>query len=328
MKVLVVGGAGYIGSHAVFELIRAGHEVVIYDNLSTGYREMIHPDARFYLGDTLNPDQFDDVFRVECAEKPFDAVMHFAAKLVVPESVTQPLTYYHNNVEGVRVMLETMMKHNVKHVIFSSTAAVYGEADGVCHEDDECKPINPYGASKLAAEDMIRWVCRAHDMTWGIFRYFNVAGADDSLKIGLYKDQITHLIPVTLQAALGIRESMTIFGTDYPTPDGSCIRDYIHVTDLVQAHILGAQHLVDGKKSFTINLGSGTGYSVREVVEATQKIIDVPFVEGPRRDGDPAALTADPSRAYEILGWKATRTLDEMIASDLAYRKARQERLG
>lgn len=327
MKVLVVGGAGYIGSHAVMELIRDGHEVVIYDNLSTGYEMLIHEEATFYLGDTLDPVQFDHMFRVETQKKPFDAVMHFAAKLVVPESLEQPLEYYHNNVEGVRVMLELMVKYNVKHVIFSSTAAVYGEPEiGICDEKSPLDPINPYGASKAAAEQLIKWVCNAYNMTYCIFRYFNVAGADSSLKIGLYHDQLTHLIPVTLQAALGIRDKMYIFGSDYPTPDGTCIRDYVHVTDLAQAHVLGAQYLVDGGDSLICNLGTGSGYSVQEIVSAVQEIIPVPHEVAPRRGGDPAQLIANPSRAQEVLGWKATHSLHEIIASDLAFRKQLMEK--
>lgn len=327
MKALVVGGAGYIGSHAVYELIRAGHEVVIYDNLSTGHEMLIHPDATFYLGDTLDAAQFDNVFRVECSKKPFDVVMHFAAKLVVPESMEQPLEYYQNNVEGVRIMLATMKNYNIKNVVFSSTAAVYGEPEnGVCTEDMPLAPINPYGASKRAAEELIQWVCQAYDMNYCIFRYFNVAGADKSLKIGLYHDQITHLIPIAIQTALGMRKEMYIFGDDYDTPDGTCIRDYIHVTDLAQAHILGAQYLIDNHKSLIANLGTGTGFSVKEIVEAAQKIAPVTCKMADRRPGDPALLIADPARAKAVLGWEPKYTLDEIIASDYAFRKALMEK--
>lgn len=322
MKVLVVGGAGYIGSHAVYELIRAGHEAVIYDNLSTGFESLVHKDATFYLGDTLDATQFANVFRIECAKRPFDVVMHFAAKLIVPESMEQPLEYYHNNVEGVRVMLETMRAFGIKNVIFSSTAAVYGEPEeGVCTERTPLNPINPYGASKRAAEELIRWTCQAHNMKHCIFRYFNVAGADSSLEIGLRYDRITHLIPVTIQTALGIRERMTIFGQDYPTVDGTCVRDYVHVTDLVRAHIMGAEHLLSGGESITCNLGTGTGFSVKQIVEAVQKHLPVNHVYGPRRPGDPGLLVADPTRAKEVLGWEPRFGLDEIIASDLAFRQ-------
>ena len=246
MKVCVIGGAGYIGSHTVYELIDDHHEVVVIDNLSTGEREAVHPDAKFYLGDITNFEQLDDIFQQECDVKPFDAVMHFAAKIVVPESVEKPLEYYHNNVEGVRVMLAVMTKHNIKNVIFSSTAAVYGQPQkGICQEEDETKPINPYGETKLASEKMIQWVANAYDMNYCIFRYFNVAGAHDSLKIGLNRDNLTHIIPITVQTALKVRESMNIFGDDYDTEDGTCVRDYIHVSDLAYAHVLGMKYIVN-----------------------------------------------------------------------------------
>jgi UDP-glucose 4-epimerase len=240
MKVLVIGGAGYIGSHVVYELIKDNHEVVVVDNLSTGLREMIHKDAKFYLGDITDKRQLTDIFKAECGIKPFDVVMHFAAKLIVPESVEKPLEYYYNNVEGVRIMLEVMTEFNIKNVVFSSTAAVYGNPiKPVCEEEDPTLPINPYGASKLASEEMIKWVCKRYNMNYCIFRYFNVAGADESLEIGLKKDNLTHLIPVTIQTALGIREKMQVFGNDYNTKDGTCIRDYIHVSDLAIAPYFG-----------------------------------------------------------------------------------------
>ena len=250
MKVCVIGGAGYIGSHTVYELIRDGHEVVVIDNLSTGRKEMVHKDAKFYLGDITREAELSEIFKKECDIKPFDVVMHFAAKLIVPESVEQPLEYYYNNVEGVRIMLSVMKDFNIKNVVFSSTAAVYGEPEkDICEENDKTNPINPYGETKLTSEKLIKWVCKRYNMNYCIFRYFNVAGADESLEIGLNKDNLTHIIPVTVQTALGIRDKMVVFGNDYDTKDGTCVRDYIHVSDLAYAHVLGAKYLVENNKS-------------------------------------------------------------------------------
>ncbi len=320
-----MGGAGYIGSHAVYEMVRAGHEVVVMDNLSTGSRDMVHPDARFRAGDIRVHGDLRQVFIAEQRPDapPFDVVLHFAAKLVVPESMTQPLEYYHNNVEGVRLMLATMVDYNVRNVVFSSTAAVYGNpvGDGTCIEDTPANPINPYGASKLAAENLIRWVSEAHDMNYCIFRYFNVAGADASLEIGLLKDHLTHLIPVALQAGLGLRASMTVLGNDYPTPDGTCVRDYIHVTDLAKAHVLGAEYLLESQTSLLANLGSGTGFSVTQVLAEAEKHIHVPHSYGERRPGDPAKLVASNEVARTVLGWEPTLDLGDMISSDLAFRR-------
>lgn len=322
MKVLVVGGAGYIGSHAVMELIRAGHEVIIYDNLSTGYEMLLHPQARFYLGDILDAKQLDTMLSHEQARGPIDVLINFAAKLIVPESLEQPLEYFHNNTEGVRTLLEAMCKHGIKHIVFSSTAAVYGQGSKEpCHEDMPLDPINPYGASKRACEDIIKWVSKRYDITYCIFRYFNVAGADSSLKIGLYHDQITHLIPVIMQTALGIREKFVVYGDDYKTFDGSCVRDYIHVSDLARAHVMGAEYLVSGKPSLIANLGSGTGYSVKEVLNEALKICDISYEYGPRRPGDPDILIADTQRAKNILGFSPKLDLHDMLASDLAFRK-------
>jgi len=324
MKVLVAGGAGYIGSHAVYELIRAGHEAVVFDNLSTGRRDAVHPCARFFEGDIRDKQALSACIQTEVKTTgaPFDVAMHFAAKLIVPESVTQPLAYYENNVEGLRTMLEALVDNGVRNIVFSSTAAVYGEPTGAaCSEDDYTVPINPYGETKLADERMIKWVCAAHDMNYCILRYFNVAGADASLEIGLDKDQLTHLIPLIMQTALGLREKLSIFGDDYDTPDGTCIRDYIHVTDLAKAHILGAQYLVDNKASLLVNLGSGKGFSVTEVVNAAKELFDFSYEYTTRRPGDPAKLTADISRARALLGWEPELDLRSMLESDYAYRK-------
>ena len=322
MKVLVIGGAGYIGSHAVYELIRDGNEVVVMDNLSTGDRSFVHKDAKFYLGDITKKEDLTKIFDEECAIKPFDVVMHFAAKLIVPESVKKPLEYYYNNVEGVRLMLETMVEHNIKNVVFSSTAAVYGNPiKHVCEEEDITVPINPYGASKLASEYMIKWVCNAHNMNYCIFRYFNVAGADKSLEIGLKKDNLTHLIPITVQTALGIRDKMIVFGDDYDTVDGTCVRDYIHVSDLAHAHVLGAKYILNNNESILLNLGSNEGYSVKQIIDEVCKYAKVNYEVGPRREGDPAKLIASNSKAKEVLGWSPKYNLQDIIKSDIEYRK-------
>jgi UDP-glucose 4-epimerase len=317
MRVLVVGGAGYIGSHTVYELIKDHQEVIILDNLSSGYMDLVHPEAKFYQGDIRLKADVVNVFKKE----KIDVVMHFAAKIIVPESVQIPLEYYYNNVEGVRVLLEVMNEFNVKKFVFSSTAAVYGEASGVCQEDMVTKPINPYGETKLACEKMISWVANAHDFKYVVFRYFNVAGADKSLKIGLMKDQLTHLIPVAIQGIIGIRDHLTIYGNDYPTKDGTCIRDYIHVSDLAYAHVLGAHYLFDGGKSETINLGSSTGYTVLEVAQAVNDIAPLKVVIGPRRDGDPAELIASNEKARRILKWVPKYSLKDIVLSDYNYRK-------
>jgi UDP-glucose 4-epimerase len=321
MKLLVVGGAGYIGSHTVYELIRDGQDVVVVDNLSSGYRRLVHQDAAFYEADIRDYEAMGRIF----AQEKVDLVMHFAAKIVVPESVRDPLDYYSNNVEGVRVLLSVMRDYGVKRIVFSSTAAVYGEAKGTCYEDGETKPINPYGETKRACEKMIEWSSQAYDMSYCIFRYFNVAGADETLEIGLIKDQLTHLIPVAIQAALGKREQLMIYGKDYDTEDGTCVRDYIHVTDLAIAHVKGAHYLIEGGSSKIMNLGSGSGYSVLEVAQAVEKIIDLDYAFGPRRPGDPAILIASNDRAKAILGWEPQRTLTDMIRSDLAFRKKESE---
>ena len=317
MRVLVVGGAGYIGSHTVYELIRAKHEVIVFDNLSTGHESFVPKGVSFYQGDITKKNELNDVF---CKEK-IDAVMHFAAKIVVPESVKEPLAYYYNNVEGVRVLLETMKDHGVKRFIFSSTAAVYGEANGVCHEDDVTQPINPYGETKLAVEKMTKWVAEACDMHYVIFRYFNVAGADKTLEIGYKVDKPTHLIPIANEAALGIRDHLDIYGTDYETRDGTCIRDYVHVTDLAQAHVLGIEYLNQGGQSMTMNLGSNQGFSIMEVVKTLESITPVKYQFANRRPGDPAILIASNDVAKKVLGWSPKLSLADMIRSDLEYHR-------
>jgi len=317
MRVLVVGGAGYIGSHTVYELKRAGHDVDVLDNLSTGHEEFVPKGVKLYLGDITKSADVEAVFEKE----KYDVVMHFAAKIVVPESVEKPLDYYYNNVEGVRVLLESVVKHGVKNFVFSSTAAVYGDAKGVCHENDVTMPINPYGETKLAVEKMIKWSSQAHGFNYVVFRYFNVAGADKTLEIGYASTKATHLIPIANEAALGIRDHLDIYGTDYDTKDGTCVRDYIHVTDLAQAHVLGAEYLSKGGASQTMNLGSNEGFSVLEVVKAVEKIVPIKYGFAPRRAGDPAVLIASNDQAKKILGWEPKLSLEDMIISDLNYHK-------
>ena len=318
MKVLVVGGAGYIGSHAVLELIKKQHKVIVFDNLSSGFEDMVSEQATLIVGDIRDKNALDNVFK---KYTDIDVVMHFAAKIVVPESVEQPLEYYSNNVEGVRVLLESMKDHNIKNIVFSSTAAVYGEASGVCFEEDETHPINPYGETKLATERMIKWVTQAYGMKYLIFRYFNVAGADQSLKVGLKKDQLTHLIPVAIQALIGLREKLLIYGDDYDTEDGTCVRDYIHVSDLAYAHVLGAKYLKDGGQSTTINLGSNQGYSVLDVAKTVQKLGEMKYEITERRPGDPAKLIASNEKAKTLLHWEPKYGLEDIVNSDFEFRK-------
>lgn len=318
MKVLVVGGAGYIGSHAVLELIKAQHDVLVFDNLSSGFQDMVAKEATLIIGDIRDKQALDQVFQ---KHKDIDVVMHFAAKIVVPESVEQPLEYYSNNVEGVRILLDSMQEHNIKNIVFSSTAAVYGEASGVCYEDDPTHPINPYGETKLATERMIKWVTEAYGMKYLIFRYFNVAGADHSLKVGLKKDQLTHLIPVAIQALIGLREKLLIYGNNYDTEDGTCVRDYIHVSDLAFAHVLGAEYLSNGGSSTTINLGSNQGYSVLDVAKTVQKLGNMHYEITERRPGDPAKLIASNDKAKAILKWTPKYGLEDIVRSDYEFRK-------
>jgi len=320
MKICVVGGAGYIGSHVVLELVKKDYEVIVIDNLSTGLKEMIDPKAKFYKADITNTKEIEEIFK---KEKNIKFVIHLAAKLIVPESIDKPLEYYHNNVEGVRSLLEAMVNTNIKNIVFSSTAATYGEAEGVLTESTLTNPITPYGETKLVCENMIKWVTKRYNMNYCIFRYFNVAGADESLKIGLKKDNLTHLIPVVVQTALGIRDKMLVYGNDYKTPDGTCVRDYIHVSDLADAHLLAIEYIEKNNKSILCNLGSGKGYSVKEIIEAVNKIKRVNYEIVERRPGDPALNIASNKLAKEKLGWVPKRNLDIIIKSDMDFRAKR-----
>lgn len=321
MKVLVTGGAGYIGSHAVYELISQGFDVVIIDNLSKGFKSNIHPNAIFYKVDLRNK---KDVIKVFEKEKNIQAVMHFAGLIVVPESVTKPLEYYENNLYTVQILLEVMNQFNVKNIVFSSTAAVYGEPENnPIKEDDITKPINPYGESKLCAEMLIKSWSKAYKTNYVIFRYFNVAGANQNKKIGIKIDKPTHLVPVTVESVLDKNKIMNLFGNDYKTKDGSCIRDFIHVVDLVLAHILGLKWTIQNNLSDTFNLGSSKGYSVLEVIKCTQKTLNCQIKTKicPKRIGDPASLLASTTKVEKILNWKPQIELDQIIKSEYEFRK-------
>ena len=303
MKILVTGGAGYIGSHMVKALgENRGHDIIVYDNLSTGNKDSLLY-GRLVIGDLADMQTLDKLF---CTEK-FDAVMHFAAHIAVEESVREPLKYYRNNFANALNLIEVCAKYNVKTFIFSSTAAVYGIPEKVpVTEDFILQPINPYGSSKMMVELALRDVGLSSDLRYVALRYFNVAGADPLSRIGQRYKEATHLITLSLRTALGLREALNIFGTDYDTPDGTCIRDYIHVDDLVDAHLLALDYLSEGNKSRVFNCGYGHGYSVREVVEKVKLVTGVDFRinEAARRAGDPPALIADCFRIRDELGWK------------------------
>lgn len=306
-NILVTGGAGYIGSHAVVELLDAGYNVIVLDNLENGFIELVDKRAKFYKGDIREIPTFENVF----AENKIDAVMNFAGYIKVGESVDEPNKYYLNNTYGVMNIIEMMRKYNVKNIIFSSTAAVYGEVkcDGLVYEDYPTDPINPYGASKLMAERVIIDAAKAFGLNYSIFRYFNVGGAHEKYHIGQKGDGVTALIPIILQVAKGEREKLEIYGNDYPTKDGTGIRDYIHVVDLVRAHIAAIPSL-EKNISGIYNLGNGNGFSVLEMLESARKItgekIDAKIIE--RRAGDPASVVAASDKAREILGWKPEYT--------------------
>ena len=326
MSVLVLGGAGYIGSHTVYELVDRDEDVVIADNLQTGYMEAVHPNARFYEGDIRDENFLNALFN----EEKIDSVIHFAANSLVGESMTDPLKYYDNNLYGTMVLLKSMVKNGINKIVFSSTAATYGEPENIpILESDLKEPTNTYGETKLAMEKMIKWVSMAHDLRFVSLRYFNACGAHKSAKIGEAHKPETHLIPLILQVPNGRRGHINIFGDDYDTPDGTCIRDYIHVTDLAQAHILAVEYLQKGGENNIFNLGNGVGFSVKEVVETARKVTGhpIPAVISPRRAGDPARLVASCEKAKQILGWKPLYTeLDEIIDSDRNWHKNHPDR--
>ena len=315
MKIIVVGGAGYIGSHAVKQLIENGDEVIVIDSLETGHRESVPQNIPFYQVDIRNKQALKAVFEKEAV----DGVIHFAANSLVGESMTNPLKYYNNNVTGTETLLEVLIETGVKNIVFSSTAATYGEVTEMpILESTPTSPTNTYGETKLAIEKMLKWTHKAHDLNYVCLRYFNVAGADASGTIGEAHTTETHLIPLILQVPLGQRPHITVFGTDYPTKDGTCIRDYIHITDLVNAHILALQYLMNGGESNIFNLGSNTGYSVLEMIEAARAVTGhpIPMEIGERRAGDPALLIASSEKAKKVLGWTPQYTdIKYIIAS-------------
>lgn len=304
-QVLVVGGAGYIGSHMAMELEQAGYDVLVFDNLSTGHAEFLR-FGRHVIGDLANPADIDRVFEANS----IDAVMHFAAYINVGESVTDPEKYYRNNIVNTQNLLESMRQHAVNNFIFSSTCAIYGVPQRLpLTEDHPENPINPYGRTKLAVEWMLRDFSAAYGLKYCALRYFNAAGAapkERGAAIGEWHEPETHLIPLILRAALDPAKEIRIFGTDYPTPDGTCIRDYIHVYDLANAHILAMERLLAGEQSCAFNLGNGQGYSVREVIECVKKVTakEPRVVEDKRRPGDPPVLVGDAALAVGELGWK------------------------
>lgn len=312
--ILVVGGAGYIGSHLVKELVEK-EEVVVLDNLATGHKEAVDSRAVFVQGDLGNTADLEIIFQ----KYPIKAVMHFAAYSLVGESVQDPAKYYDNNVANTLTLLNVMHKYKVKNFIFSSTAATYGiPEEDIILETSNTQPINPYGKSKLMVENILADFHHAYGLNYVVLRYFNAAGAHVTGEIGEQHDPETHLIPIILQHLLGERASISVFGTDYPTEDGTCIRDYIHVTDLAEAHIKALEALLAGEKEAeTYNLGNGVGYSVKEVIETCEKVTDrkANVVFADRRAGDPARLIASSEKIYKELGWKAERDLETIIKS-------------
>lgn len=314
MRVLVTGGAGYIGSQTARALTAAGHEVVILDNLVTGHRWAVKGNL-FIEGDLGNKEVLANVFKYHRIE----AVLHFAASLLVGESVTNPQKYFWNNIVNTLVLLDTMKAAGVEQIAFSSSAAVYGNPQKTpIPEDHPMNPVSPYGDSKLCMERAIRWYSTAYGFRGTALRYFNAAGADLEGELGEDHDPETHLIPLVIQAAVGQRPAVQIFGTDYPTPDGTAIRDFIHVVDLADAHVRALEYLADGGNSTELNLGTGQGHSVREVLDGVAKVCGgkVPAEDAPRREGDPAVLVADPSKAQEVLGWRPQHSdLDTIIQS-------------
>ena len=301
-SILVLGGAGYIGSHMVDRLVSDSKNVVVVDNLATGHRQAVPESAAFYQVDVRDKDSLSKIF----TEHEISAVVHFAAFSVVPESMSDPIKYFSNNTAGMTNLLDVMREYDVKNIVFSSTAATYGVPEKVpIKEEDPKQPINPYGESKLQMEKQMRWADSAYGIKGVALRYFNVAGAKPDGSIGEDHNPETHLIPIVLQAASGQRDHIEMFGDDYDTPDGFNVRDYVHVLDLVDAHVLALEYLANGGESNVFNLGSATGFSVKQVVEAARQATGVDIVAkiGPRRPGDPDTLIADASKARQVLGW-------------------------
>ena len=318
MKVLVTGGAGYIGSHVVRQLGQAGHDIVVFDNLSTGFRWAVTA-GELVVGDLADEAAIEDLF----SRHRFEAVLHFAANIVVPESVANPLKYYSNNTRNTLNLLKAVEKHEVPYMVFSSTAAVYGMPEQtVLTEDLPLAPINPYGASKMMSERMIMDLAAASSLNYVILRYFNVAGANPEGLLGQATPEATHLIKVACECVTGQREGMSVFGTDYDTRDGTCIRDYIHVEDLAKAHVMALDYMADGGDSKVLNCGYGRGFTVREVIDVVKKQsgAEFPVTETGRRAGDPAALMADNTLIRQTLGWQPDYDdLDTIVGTALAW---------
>jgi UDP-glucose 4-epimerase len=315
MSILVLGGAGYIGSHAVYQLIDQNYKVVVVDNLQSGHNQAVHPQATFYKGDIRDKEFLRSVFEQEKIE----GVIHFAANSLVGESMENPLKYFNNNVYGTQVLLEVMMEFGIKNIVFSSTAATYGEQKVMpITEEMPTLPTNAYGETKLTMEKIMKWCESAYGLKYVSLRYFNVAGARSTGEIGEDHHPETHLIPVILQVALGQREYISVFGDDYDTEDGTCIRDYIHVEDLIDAHILALSYLQNGGESTIVNLGSGKGFSVKEMVETAREVTghEIPAKVVPRRSGDPSKLIASSEKAKKVLGWNPQRTSIKQIMED------------
>ncbi|WP_018702979.1 UDP-glucose 4-epimerase GalE [Anaeromusa acidaminophila] len=315
MRVLVTGGAGYIGSHVVRALLQAGHETVVYDNLSTGHRQAVAAGVPFYEEDIRSTERLTEVLLAERIE----AVIHFAASSLVGESMQEPQEYYDNNIGGTLSLLSAMRQAHVENLVFSSTAAVYGEPeDWPILESAVTCPTNVYGRTKLVIEGMLADFAAAYDLRYVSLRYFNAAGACENGEIGEDHGTETHLVPLILKTALGLRQAISIYGTDYETVDGTCIRDYIHVCDLAQAHVLALEHLGRGGESRIYNLGSEQGFSVRQVIETAKKVTQQEFTveEAPRRAGDPAVLIASSAKIRQELDWQAQRSSLEMIVGD------------
>ncbi|MFH1441417.1 MAG: UDP-glucose 4-epimerase GalE [Candidatus Omnitrophota bacterium] len=322
-NILVIGGAGYIGSHMARLLLETGFNTVIFDNLSTGYKEFIPKKAAFIKGDLREEKNISKAF----SKYSIDTVMHFAASSLVGESVRDPLKYYENNVYACVNLIKAMIEHKVKKFIFSSTAAVYGKPETVLiKEDNTIKPANPYGRSKRMIEKILEDIAQTGDLTYITLRYFNAAGAHPSAEIGEKHNPETHLIPNILKTAKGAKKELVIFGNDYPTKDGTCVRDYIHVQDLCLAHLLALKALNNKIKNEVFNLGSGNGYSIKEVIEIAQKITGkkIKTKTGPRRPGDPVKLVASAQKAKEILGWQAQYGLEEIIRTAWEWEKKRR----
>ena len=321
MAILVTGGAGYIGSHMALELLDAGEKVVVLDNLTTGFRWAVPDKATLVVGDFGD----DDLVTETLARYDIEEIIHFAARIVVPESVSDPLGYYLNNTAKARSLLESAVDGGVKHFIFSSTAAVYGEPEqNPVTEDERLKPISPYGRSKLMTEWMLEDTAKATPLSYVALRYFNVAGADPKGRSGQSTPNATHLIKVAVQAALGRRKGMEVFGADYATPDGSCLRDYIHVTDLARAHLDALRHLRGGGDSLVCNVGYQRGYSVLEVIDVVKKVsgVDFPVTISGRRPGDPAAIVASNERIRTKLGWVPQHdNLEEIVRQALDWER-------